>query len=51
MEKEIAVLLVLSGIKTTAQQDKIVKLLLSHNPSLDAQKIQTELLNAHAYEQ
>ena len=50
MEKEIAVLLILSGIRGSESRDTVVKLLKKKDPTLDEQKIEMELARAKAFE-
>ena len=50
MEKEVAVLLILSGIRSAKSRAAVIKRLKNKNPALDEGKIEMELARAEAYE-
>ena len=50
MEREVATLLILSGIRSADSRTSVIKLLKNRNPVLDEKKIEAELARAEAYE-
>lgn len=50
MEREVATLLILSGIRSADSRTSVIKLLKNRNPALDEKKIEAELVRAEAYE-